>query len=73
VALLIGLALAGGLWFAAIPAVTRVLAQPDHVRLDATLVDLLALLLNIALLSALVVITARRRRSPHRVDEDECR
>lgn len=71
VALLTGLALAGGLWFAAIPAVTGVLAQPDHVRLDAKLVDLLALLLNIALFSALVGITARRRRSPQRVDEDE--
>jgi hypothetical protein len=63
--LVIGLLLAGVLWFGLVPAVTSLRAQgvPLANRLDPGVVDAAVLALNVALLIAVVVVHWSRRGS----------
>ena len=64
-ALLVGLALAGGLWFGLLPALARLTTKYPSLarRFDPSIVDVLALALNLGLLVALLSIDRLRQRS----------
>jgi hypothetical protein len=66
-AILVGVALAGSLWFGLIPLIVRLHLQHRLPTIDSRLVDLGVLLLNAALLAAFVTIHRFRSRpsGPH--------